>query len=78
MQGIFVVPVNPEILILYQLIHVFFISLCSGLFVVLREQQILTILFPRKPLNFDIVNVAVIYGLMYDLFNCSLVATRWQ
>jgi len=45
----------------YQLIHVFVIWLGSVLFVVLTERQILLLLFLRKPLNFDILNVAVIY-----------------
>jgi hypothetical protein len=36
-------------------------SLRSVLFADLREQQILLILFLRKHLNFDIVNVADIY-----------------
>ena len=45
----------------YKLIHVFGISWGSVLFVDLREQQIVLILFLREQLNFDILNVAVTY-----------------
>jgi len=47
----------------YQLIHVFVSALGSDLFVVLRKQQFLLILFLRQQLYFHIVNVAVIQGV---------------
>jgi len=45
----------------YQLILVFFSRLGSVLFVVLRIQQNLLILFLKEQLDFHILNVAVIY-----------------
>jgi hypothetical protein len=51
----------PDALMWYKLIHVFGNSLGSVLFVDLREQQSVLILFLRKQLNFDILTVAVIY-----------------
>ena len=59
--GIFIFPVNPSLLNVVSNDACIVISLSSVLFVILRERPILLILFPRKPLNFDIVNVAVIH-----------------
>jgi len=46
---------------MYQLVHIFVIVLGSVLCDVLWKQQIVLILNLRLPLNFDIMNVAVIY-----------------
>jgi hypothetical protein len=45
----------------YQLTHVFVCAFGSVLCVVLREQQIVLVLFPKQQLKFDIVNVTLIY-----------------
>jgi len=57
----------------YQLIHIFVIFLGLVLFVVLREKQVLLILFLRKTLNFDMMNLAVIYkGLIKETCKCKV------
>jgi len=45
----------------YQPIHVFVNALGSVSYVVLRYQYILLILFMREQINFDTMNVAVLY-----------------
>jgi hypothetical protein len=56
MSVVLLVPVNPK-----RLKVVSTDTSVSVLFVVLRREQIILLLFLRQQLNFDILNVAVIY-----------------
>jgi hypothetical protein len=59
-QASFLLQLIPGTLISYQLVLVFVISSGSVLCVVLRQNQIVLILFLRQQLEFDIVNGTVI------------------
>ena len=62
----------------YQMIYVFVSALGSVLFVVLREQQIELSLVLWEQLNFNIVNVAVVYkGERNWKFNYVIKATNF-